>query len=459
MILASLFPFLIRAQTMDQGTIQTTNNQSEWTTGQIQTPWINDVFAGQVLEINFNDANNSTQDGFWSAYDVSQDLEALNFDISQYIGFTWNNIPDTASNITIKYMLNDTANARHGVGGKIEGQGNRYEITALINYTDGNGQPASVEFKVPDHLYNVFMNSDTTQPVNFEALSGYDLSSNPAKLDSILNNIHDVMVLPDYQRPKTFMEQMNETSPYTGQGEAINSTLDEISDGGITNPFDPASITFSMEDHLNKDDNPEPKPSGPEPKGDGDIESKVFETDKGPVTVTYFMPEQTVTYPGAQVINNYQITTQAGEIPKLTVDAGGLEYTMTSTQVNDTVFDVALAVNTPEGVENTYNIAVDIEGTPVTTSDVTNAPDFNVVGAPNPFTSTTTLRYSLQNADKVDIVLYDMQGKEVQTIYSGTQQAGTHNLVVDGSKLKDGVYLVYISISQDGSYAVKLLKK
>ncbi|MEZ5198235.1 MAG: T9SS type A sorting domain-containing protein [Bacteroidales bacterium] len=462
-VMLLLLPSLIKSQTMDQGSIQTTNNQTEWTTSKVQTPYVNDPYVGQSLQVNFNDVNNSTQDGYWHAYDISDNLKALDFDIVENVGFTWDGLPDSIAgqNISIKYFVSDVPDGWHGVGSEIQGKANKYEITGTLTYTDTvTGQPASVEFKVPDILANYFMGWDTAAPTPFDPVTSYSSTANPEELESVLNNIHDVMVLPEFQTPKTYMEQMNETSPYTGAGDATNTTLENVSDGGLSSPWNPENFTMLMEDHSQKGYNPEPPKvgNGPDPKGDGDLETKVFQTDKGPVTVTHFMPAETVTYPGAIVVNDYQVTTQAGEIPKFTVNADGLEYTITSNQVNDTVFDVALAVKTLEGQNQTYNITVDIEGIPVNVTQNPAKPDYNASNAPNPFTSTTTLRYSLQQADNVNITLYDLQGREIQTIYSGKQQAGTHNLVVDGSGMANGIYFANITSEKGGSHSVKLVK-
>ncbi len=61
---------------------------------------------------------------------------------------------------------------------------------------------------------------------------------------------------------------------------------------------------------------------------------------------------------------------------------------------------------------------------------------------PNPFNPTTSIRYSLPAANHVQIAVYDVTGRLVQTLYDGNKQVGTHSIEFDGSKLSSGVYFV-----------------
>jgi hypothetical protein len=62
------------------------------------------------------------------------------------------------------------------------------------------------------------------------------------------------------------------------------------------------------------------------------------------------------------------------------------------------------------------------------------------VGAPNPFTSETTLRFTLRRADHATIVLYDDRGVRVATLVDRDLAAGEHVIVVDGATLAAGIY-------------------
>lgn len=60
---------------------------------------------------------------------------------------------------------------------------------------------------------------------------------------------------------------------------------------------------------------------------------------------------------------------------------------------------------------------------------------------PNPFNPTTVISYSLPKDGPASMVLYDMLGREVATLFSGPQKAGTYDLQFDGSALASGIYI------------------
>ncbi len=61
---------------------------------------------------------------------------------------------------------------------------------------------------------------------------------------------------------------------------------------------------------------------------------------------------------------------------------------------------------------------------------------------PNPFNITSTIQYELPVDSKVSIILYDILGREVRTIYEGERQRGRYFVIIEGKNLASGVYLV-----------------
>ncbi|MFZ1080843.1 MAG: alpha-amylase family glycosyl hydrolase [Candidatus Kryptoniota bacterium] len=59
---------------------------------------------------------------------------------------------------------------------------------------------------------------------------------------------------------------------------------------------------------------------------------------------------------------------------------------------------------------------------------------------PNPFNPTTTIGYQLSAAGKVTLKVYDVLGREVETLVSQRQNAGSYLVGFDGSRLSSGVY-------------------
>ncbi|MBQ84748.1 MAG: Coagulation factor protein, partial [Candidatus Marinimicrobia bacterium] len=68
---------------------------------------------------------------------------------------------------------------------------------------------------------------------------------------------------------------------------------------------------------------------------------------------------------------------------------------------------------------------------------------------PNPFNPITTLRYDLPENSLVNIIIYDMLGREVKTLVNTTQDAGFKSVVWNatndhGKPVSAGVYLYQI---------------
>ena len=75
---------------------------------------------------------------------------------------------------------------------------------------------------------------------------------------------------------------------------------------------------------------------------------------------------------------------------------------------------------------------------------------------PNPFNPTTTISYSLPAEGKVELIVYDILGREVRTLINDFQSAGKHNTEFNGNILSSGVYIY--RLSYDGqSYVKKMM--
>jgi hypothetical protein len=59
---------------------------------------------------------------------------------------------------------------------------------------------------------------------------------------------------------------------------------------------------------------------------------------------------------------------------------------------------------------------------------------------PNPFNPTTNIKFSIVNSGDVKLVVYDIQGREVQTLVNESLKPGTYEAAFDGSQLTSGVY-------------------
>jgi len=79
--------------------------------------------------------------------------------------------------------------------------------------------------------------------------------------------------------------------------------------------------------------------------------------------------------------------------------------------------------------------------------------------APNPFNPTTTISFAVARTEEVQLVVYDLLGREVRTVLHGVRSPGVHSVVFDGSALASGP-LVYTLQTHDACTArVMMLAK
>ncbi len=85
----------------------------------------------------------------------------------------------------------------------------------------------------------------------------------------------------------------------------------------------------------------------------------------------------------------------------------------------------------------------------VSTEDLTSA-RIGLHSLPNPFTSRTTIHYELPHAAAVELIVMDVLGNQVQTLFSGKQSAGKQSadFTIDGHKdLAVGVYFCSLTVN------------
>jgi hypothetical protein len=121
------------------------------------------------------------------------------------------------------------------------------------------------------------------------------------------------------------------------------------------------------------------------------------------------------------------------------VSAGGIDYLVSD------IFQLGAPVELPgsgtAGVEGPEAATYETKLFPV---------------APNPFTRTTTIRFSLARDEHVTLRIYDARGILVRTVQDGTLTAGEHRPVWDGrdnrsKQVSTGVYFVRLCA---GAYEV-----
>ena len=65
--------------------------------------------------------------------------------------------------------------------------------------------------------------------------------------------------------------------------------------------------------------------------------------------------------------------------------------------------------------------------------------------SPNPFNASTAISYQLQAASDVELVVYDVQSREVARLVGGNMLAGEYEVLFDGGNLPSGVYFAHFA--------------
>ncbi len=71
--------------------------------------------------------------------------------------------------------------------------------------------------------------------------------------------------------------------------------------------------------------------------------------------------------------------------------------------------------------------------------------EFAITGLyPNPFNSSTSISYSLPQSQQVNMNLYDMSGRLIETLYDEFQSVGNHSVLWDSRDFGSGIYLMQL---------------
>ena len=65
---------------------------------------------------------------------------------------------------------------------------------------------------------------------------------------------------------------------------------------------------------------------------------------------------------------------------------------------------------------------------------------------PNPFNPTTTIQFQLKEAGFVELKIFDLRGKEIETLMKESKDKGVYNCVWDAKDLPSGIYLYRLKV-------------
>ena len=71
---------------------------------------------------------------------------------------------------------------------------------------------------------------------------------------------------------------------------------------------------------------------------------------------------------------------------------------------------------------------------------------------PNPFNTVTTVRYDIARSTHLNISVYDVNGRLVESLFDGTVNLGSHSLTWDASHLSSGLYLIRMDVGERHYY-------
>lgn len=74
---------------------------------------------------------------------------------------------------------------------------------------------------------------------------------------------------------------------------------------------------------------------------------------------------------------------------------------------------------------------------------------------PNPFNLSAAVRVHLVRSGTLHVTVYDIMGRAVMNLFSGTQSAGAHEFIFNGAGLSSGIYFVRASFAGEQAQVVK----
>ena len=69
---------------------------------------------------------------------------------------------------------------------------------------------------------------------------------------------------------------------------------------------------------------------------------------------------------------------------------------------------------------------------------------------PNPFNPTTTIKFSLHNRTDIKLIIYDVLGRQLETLVDESRNSGDYDVIFDGSKLSSGIYYYRLISGNNG---------
>lgn len=110
---------------------------------------------------------------------------------------------------------------------------------------------------------------------------------------------------------------------------------------------------------------------------------------------------------------------------------------------NDETFDSPASLT---AIKNAYLGIVGVE-------EVSSASEFNLMNYPNPFKNNTVIRFELPGRMHVNVSIYDISGKLVETLLSEEKISGMHTVNFSPEQMGNGIY--FCKLSTDNGVTIR----
>jgi hypothetical protein len=85
-------------------------------------------------------------------------------------------------------------------------------------------------------------------------------------------------------------------------------------------------------------------------------------------------------------------------------------------------------------------------------------PELSMTAAPNPFATTTTIRYRVASSSRVVLQVYNAGGTLIRTLVNQNQEAGTYSVLLNTAELSNGVYIIKAVSDGEVKQSLRIVK-
>ena len=182
----------------------------------------------------------------------------------------------------------------------------------------------------------------------------------------------------------------------------------------------------------------------------------------------YSRPE---TQANVNALYSYEVIATGSPLPSFSLESApdGMwinEETGSITWMPDKGGKVGITVTATNGIlpNATQSFVIDVGSSIGTSTQDVDVFEFELLqNYPNPFTNSTTIEYTLQKPDYIEMAVYDLLGRQVHVLEGAYQSEGTHRVLwqgqdARGSELPAGIYFVRIRLGQGEAQVMSVVK-